>query len=147
MSCIDAVFWMLQSQVLGQSIRRKTSRFFVGHRPPHVCLYVYLVSCMWLSPRPSPSVFAYYKWSKTGGRNDAIILLCGIFKSINQLGKENLITCIVEYYKLLYVWFDIHPWQSVLTVISITQPLLKFWMSQRQQMGAGRLFYCYQASW
>ena len=43
MSCIDAVFRMLQSQVLGQDITGRTSRFFVGH--------------VTLSPRPSPSVF------------------------------------------------------------------------------------------
>ena len=29
---------MLQSQVLGQDITRRTSRFFVGHRPPHIYL-------------------------------------------------------------------------------------------------------------
>ena len=33
-SCIDAVFLTLQSQVLGQDITRRTSRFFVGHHPP-----------------------------------------------------------------------------------------------------------------
>ena len=39
MSCIDAVFQMLQSQVLGQDIdiTSRISRFFVGHPlPPHV---------------------------------------------------------------------------------------------------------------
>ena len=32
---IDAVFWMLQSQVFGQGNTRGTSRFLVGHCPPH----------------------------------------------------------------------------------------------------------------
>ena len=32
----------LQPQVFGQDITRRTSRFFIGHRPPHV----YLTSCM-----------------------------------------------------------------------------------------------------
>ena len=60
----------IQSRVFGQDITRRTSRFFVLHRPP-VYLHVYLMSCMWLflHARPSPSVFAYYKRSKTGGRN------------------------------------------------------------------------------
>ena len=47
-SCIDAGFRMLQSQVLGQDITRRTSRFFVGHLPPP---------------------FLYWKRSKTGGGN------------------------------------------------------------------------------
>ena len=47
-SCIDAVFRMLQPQVLGQDIARRTSRFFVGHCPPHIYPHVYLTSCTWL---------------------------------------------------------------------------------------------------
>ena len=41
---------MLQSQVLRQDITRRTSRFFVGHRPPHVYPrpHVYLTSRTWL---------------------------------------------------------------------------------------------------
>ena len=65
-----------------------------------------------------------------------------------RFNAENLITCIVGYCKLLCVWFWYSPtWQYVLTVIGTTWLLLKFWMSQRQQMGAGRLLYCYLASW
>ena len=33
---------MLQSQALGQNIARRTSKFFVGHCPPHVYPHVYL---------------------------------------------------------------------------------------------------------
>ena len=33
MSCIDAIFQILQSQVFGQDITRRTSRFFVRHCP------------------------------------------------------------------------------------------------------------------
>ena len=36
MSCIDIVFRMLQSQVFGQDIRRRISKFFIRHRPPRV---------------------------------------------------------------------------------------------------------------
>ena len=77
-NCIDAVFRMLQSQVIGQDITRKTSRFFVGHHPPHVysCLpdikhvtpgikhMIPDITHVTLSPTPSPSAFAYCKWSK-----------------------------------------------------------------------------------
>jgi len=45
MTCIDTVFKMLQSQVFGQGITRRTSRFFVGNHPPHVYPHVYLTSC------------------------------------------------------------------------------------------------------
>ena len=45
---IDTVFRMLQSQVLGQNITRRTLRFFVGHRPPHIYSHVYLTSRTWL---------------------------------------------------------------------------------------------------
>ena len=51
---------MLQSQVLGQDITRRTSRFFVGHRPPSRLPDVTHVT---LSPRPSPP-FLYCKRSK-----------------------------------------------------------------------------------
>ena len=57
---------MLQSQVLGQDITRRTLRFFVRHRPPSCLPDIKHVT---LSPRPSPSVFAYCKQSKTGGGN------------------------------------------------------------------------------
>ena len=33
-SCIDTVFQTLPSEVLGQDIMNRTSRFFVGHHPP-----------------------------------------------------------------------------------------------------------------
>ena len=46
MSCIDAVFQMLQFQVLGQDITSRISRFFVGHHPPHIYPHVYLKSCI-----------------------------------------------------------------------------------------------------
>ena len=42
MSCIDTVFRTLQSQVFGQDIRRRISRFFIRYRPPRV----YQTSCM-----------------------------------------------------------------------------------------------------
>ena len=44
-SCIDAVFPTLQSQVLGQDTTRRTSRFFVGHRPPSVYLSLRHIPC------------------------------------------------------------------------------------------------------
>ena len=54
-SCIDAVFRMLQSQVFGQDITRRTLTFFVGHHLPHIYPHVYLTSCMWLNlPGLSP---------------------------------------------------------------------------------------------
>ena len=63
-SCIDAVFRMLQSQVLGQDITRRTSRFFVGHRPPsRLPSRLPDVTHVTLSPRPSPP-FLYCKRSK-----------------------------------------------------------------------------------
>ena len=63
-SCIDAVFQMLQSQVLGQDITRRTSRFFVGHRPPsRLPSRLPDVTHVTLSPRPSPP-FLYCKRSK-----------------------------------------------------------------------------------
>ena len=66
MSCIEAVFRTLQSQVVEQDITRRTFKILRQGLPPHV----YLTSaCTWLSPRPSPSVFAYRKQSKTGARN------------------------------------------------------------------------------
>ena len=53
-----ALRWILQEQSM---------RSFVRHRPP----YVYLASLhMTKSPRPYPSIFAYYKRSKTGGGED-----------------------------------------------------------------------------
>ena len=55
-SCIDTVFRTLQSQVLGQDITRRTSRFFVRHPPPPRLPDVMHVT---LSPRTSPSIFAY----------------------------------------------------------------------------------------
>ena len=42
MSCIDTVFRMLQSQILGQDITGRISRFFVGHCSPHGYPHVYL---------------------------------------------------------------------------------------------------------
>ena len=70
MSCNNAVFQTLQC---GQDITRRTSRFFVGHicPPPPSCLPSRLPDVMHVthSSRPSPSVFAYCKWSKTGGSN------------------------------------------------------------------------------
>jgi len=71
MNCIYTVFWMLQSQVLGQNITRRISRFFVRHYPPPFCLPSRLpdVTHVTLSPRPSLSVFAHCKQSKTGGGN------------------------------------------------------------------------------
>ena len=63
-SCIDAVFRMLQSQVLGQDITRRTSRFFVGHGPPsRLPSRLPDVTHVTLSPRPSPP-FLYCKRSK-----------------------------------------------------------------------------------
>ena len=63
-SCIDAVFRMLQSQVLGQDITGRTSRFFVGHRPPsRLPSRLPDVTHVTLSPRPSPP-FLYCKRSK-----------------------------------------------------------------------------------
>ena len=43
------------------------SRFFVGHCSP--CVYPLSTWCNQVtrSPRPSPSIFGYYKWSNTGG--------------------------------------------------------------------------------
>ena len=69
-NCIDTVFWMLQFQVLGQNITRRTSRFFIRHRPPS-CLPSRLpdVTHVTLSPRSSPSIFAYSMRSKAGGGN------------------------------------------------------------------------------
>ena len=64
---------MLQSQVLGQDVTRRTSRFFVGHRPPHVYPHVYLTSRTWLS-QAFPSVFilqAIKKWRRERPGNEA----------------------------------------------------------------------------
>ena len=74
-SCNDAVFRMLQSQVFGQDITRRTSRFFIGHRPPHIYPHiyphvyphiyphiyphVYLTSCTWLFLPGLPSLFLH----------------------------------------------------------------------------------------
>ena len=79
-SCIDAVFRMLQSQVLGQDITGRTSRFFVGHRPPsRLPSRLPDVTHVTLSPRPSPP-FLYCKRSKLEpgmawerGYNDAVV--------------------------------------------------------------------------
>ena len=72
MRCIDAVFQASQSPVLGQDITRKALRFRVRHHPLMCSTYHYITSplCqinihMKISPRPSPSVFAYCKVSKT----------------------------------------------------------------------------------
>ena len=39
---------MLQSQVLGQDVIKRTSKFFVGHWPPQIYPHVYLTSYTWL---------------------------------------------------------------------------------------------------
>ena len=65
-SCNDAVFRMLQSQVFGQDITRWTSRFFVGHRPPHVYLSHARDS---FSQAFFPLRFCILQAIKTGGRN------------------------------------------------------------------------------
>ena len=57
-SCTDASFRMLQSQVLGQDIIRRTLRFFVGHGPPsRLPSHLPDITHVTLSPTPSPSVF------------------------------------------------------------------------------------------
>ena len=49
--------------------RWRTPRFFVGHRPTRLPSRLPYIMDMTLSPRPPPSIFAYCKRSKTGGRN------------------------------------------------------------------------------
>ena len=73
MSCIDAVFWMLQSQAFGQDITQKTSRIFVRHHLFSNGLMSILMFT-WCHALDSfsqafLSIFAYYKRSKTGGGN------------------------------------------------------------------------------
>ena len=69
-SCNDAVFRTLQSQVFGRDITRRTSRFFVGHHPPHIYPPIYsTLMSTWHHAHDSfsqafPSVFAYCKQSK-----------------------------------------------------------------------------------
>ena len=65
-SCIEAVFRTLQSHGVGQDITRRTFEILRQALPPS---RLPDVMHMTLSPRPSPSVFAYCKRSKTGGRN------------------------------------------------------------------------------
>ena len=50
-SCIDAVFWTLQSQVLGQHITRRNSRFFISHHP-HLSTYITLHITMHMTKPP-----------------------------------------------------------------------------------------------
>ena len=57
-SCIDTVFRTLQSRVLGQDITRRTSRFFVRHPPPPPPRLPEVMH-LTISPRASPSIFAY----------------------------------------------------------------------------------------
>ena len=70
-------FEMLQSQVFGQDITQKTSRFFVRHCMPSSCLPSCLPDVMHvtLSPRPFLSIFAYCKRSKTEGGNTLGMML------------------------------------------------------------------------
>ena len=60
--------------------------------PSPSCLHVPDVMHATLSPRPSPSVFAYYKWSKTWGRNGLGTRLHGsrkVAKNRDGLGTES----------------------------------------------------------
>ena len=65
-SVLTLSFECYNLKFFGQDITRTTSRSFVGHCPPSRLPDVTHVT---LSPRPSPSVFAYCKRSKTGGTN------------------------------------------------------------------------------
>ena len=48
---------------------KRTFRCFIGHCLLSVHLSLGRIPCTWLNaPRPSFSIFAYSKWSKTGGR-------------------------------------------------------------------------------
>ena len=49
--------------------RWRTPRFFVGHHPTRLPSRLPDIMDMTLSPRPPPSIFAYCKRSKTGGRD------------------------------------------------------------------------------
>ena len=87
----NKLYWRCLSNVtFSSSWTKRTSMFFVGHRPSCVYPHVYLTSCTWLFLPGLPpfdrlqyaktereglgervtSVFAYCKRSKTGGRND-----------------------------------------------------------------------------
>ena len=75
-SCIDTVFRMLQSQVLGQDITGRTSRFFVGHRPPsRLPSRLPDVTHVTLSPRPSLRFYTAsdQNWSRERPGNEAIL--------------------------------------------------------------------------
>ena len=94
MSCIDVVFWMLQSQVLGQDITRRTLRCFFGHCPPNI----YLTSHTWIFLPGIPPPFCIlqaikklevrlgYQLASFPGHSQILYCSCG----------ENIHTCEIK---------------------------------------------------